>query len=83
LDQVQKDADAQLKTDVGVVNGILDEIAKTNEYIAKAELVRPFSAVDLRDQRQAKLEEFSQYINVQFEPIVPDGSANLRNFRWC
>jgi flagellar hook-associated protein 1 FlgK len=77
LEQVQKDADAQLTTDVGVVNDLLAEIAKTNEYIAKAELVRPFSAVDLRDQRQAKLEELSQYINVQFEPIVPDGLGQI------
>jgi len=77
LEQVQKDADAQLTTDVGVVNDLLAEIAKTNEYIAKAELVRPFSAVDLRDQRQAKLEELSQYINVQFQPIVPDGLGQI------
>ena len=77
LAQVQTDADSQLTTDVGVVNGLLAEIAKTNEYIAKAELVRPFSAVDLRDQRQAKLEELSQYINVQFEPIVPDGLGQI------
>jgi flagellar hook-associated protein 1 FlgK len=68
LDQVQSDADAQVQTDVGVVNGLLAEIAKTNEYIAKAELVKPFSAVDLRDQRQAKLEELAQYIDVTFTP---------------
>ncbi len=78
LEQVQTDADAQLTTDVGVVNGLLAEIAKTNEYIAKAELVKPFSAVDLRDQRQAKLEELSQYISVQFEPIVPDGLGQIK-----
>ena len=78
LEQVQTDADAQLTTDVGVVNGLLAEIAKTNEYIAKAELVKPFSAVDLRDQRQAKLEELSQNINVQFEPIVPDGLGQIK-----
>ena len=68
LAQVQTDADAQVQTDVGVVNGLLAEIAKTNEYIAKAELVKPFSAVDLRDQRQAKLEELAQYIDVTFTP---------------
>jgi flagellar hook-associated protein 1 FlgK len=68
LAQVQSDADAQVQTDVGVVNGLLAEIAKTNEYIAKAELVKPFSAVDLRDQRQAKLEELAQYIDVTFTP---------------
>jgi flagellar hook-associated protein 1 FlgK len=69
LKQVQTDTDSQLTTDVGIVNGILAEIAKTNEYIAKAELVKPYSAVDLRDQRQAKLEELSKYIDVSFGPI--------------
>ncbi len=68
LNQVQTDANNQLTTDVGIVNGILAEIAKTNEYIAKAELVKPYSAVDLRDQRQAKLEELSKYIDVSFKP---------------
>jgi flagellar hook-associated protein 1 FlgK len=77
LAQVQSDADAQLDTDIGVVNDLLAEIAKTNEYIAKAELVKPFSAVDLRDQRQAKLEELSQYIDVQFAPITPDGLGQI------
>ena len=77
LAQVQSDADAQLETDIGVVNDLLAEIAKTNEYIAKAELVKPFSAVDLRDQRQAKLEELSQYIDVQFAPITPDGLGQI------
>jgi len=77
LAQVQSDADSQIQTDIGVVNGLLAEIAKTNEYIAKAELVKPFSAVDLRDQRQAKLEELAQYIDVTFEPIVPDGLGQI------
>ena len=83
LAQVQSDADAQIQTDVGIVNGLLAEIAKTNEYIAKAELVKPFSAVDLRDQRQAKLEELAQYIDVTFAPDtlgqinVTSGTAEL------
>ena len=83
LNQVQLDVDAQSTTDVGIVNGLLAEIAKTNEYIAKAELVKPFSAVDLRDQRQAKLEELAQYIDVNFEPdtlgqiIVKSGNNEL------
>lgn len=77
LDQVQKDVDAQIQVDIGTVNQILAEIAKTNEYIAKAELTKPFSAVDLRDQRQAKLEELSQYMDVQFE-IIPDGLGQIK-----
>ena len=69
LARVQADVDEQVKVDVGVVNQLLSEIAKTNEYIARAELVKPYSAVDLRDQRQAKLEELAQYIDVQFGPV--------------
>ncbi|MBU6183317.1 MAG: flagellar hook-associated protein FlgK [Verrucomicrobia bacterium] len=77
LSRVQSDVDEQLKVDVGIVNQLLAEIAKTNEYIARAELVKPYSAVDLRDQRQAKLEELAQYIDVQFENI-PDGLGQIK-----
>lgn len=77
LEQVQKDVDEQVKVDVGIVNGILTEIAKMNQYIAKAELGKPFSAVDLRDQRQAKLEELSKFLNVQFETI-PDSNGQIK-----
>jgi flagellar hook-associated protein 1 FlgK len=76
LSQVQSDVDQQLKSDVDVVNQLLSEIAKTNEYIAKAELVKPFSAVDLRDQRQAKLEQLSKYMDIQFGPVEVDPNAN-------
>jgi flagellar hook-associated protein 1 FlgK len=77
LEQVQTDVDAQINADIGTVNQLLAEIAKTNEYIAKAELTKPFSAVDLRDQRQAKLEELSKYLDVQFETI-PDGLGQIK-----
>jgi len=77
LERVQTDVDEQIKVDVGVVNQLLAEIAKTNEYIARAELVKPYSAVDLRDQRQAKLEELAEYMDVQFENIT-DGLGQIR-----
>jgi flagellar hook-associated protein 1 len=78
LEKVQLDVDSQLQVDVETVNQILAEIAKTNDYIAKAELVKPYSAVDLRDQRQAKLEELSKYLDVQFENIPPpDGLGQI------
>jgi flagellar hook-associated protein 1 FlgK len=77
LEQVQMDVDEQLKVDVDVVNGILDEIAKMNQYIAKAELGKPYSAVDLRDQRQAKLEELSKFLDIQFETI-PDSQGQIK-----
>jgi flagellar hook-associated protein 1 len=77
LEQVQKDVDEQVQVDVETVNGLLTEIAKMNQFIAKAELGKPFSAVDLRDQRQAKLEELSKFLNVQFETI-PDSNGQIK-----
>lgn len=77
LNQVQLDVDQQIQTDLIVVNDILKEIAKINDYIAKAENVKPFSAVDLRDQRQAKLEELSKYVDVTFAPMDPDFKKSL------
>ncbi|MFM8982207.1 MAG: FlgK family flagellar hook-associated protein, partial [Spartobacteria bacterium] len=74
---VQSDVDSQIQVDVGVVNQLLKEIAENNDAIAKAELVKPFSAVDLRDQRQAKLEELSKYIDVNFENITPNGLGQI------
>ncbi len=77
LNQVQTDVDQQVQTDLIVVNDILNEIAEINDYIAKAENVKPFSAVDLRDQRQAKLEELSKYVDVTFAPMDPDFKKSL------
>jgi flagellar hook-associated protein 1 FlgK len=77
LEGVQSDVDSQIQVDVGVVNQLLKEIAENNDAIAKAELVKPFSAVDLRDQRQAKLEELSKYIDVNFENITPNGLGQI------
>lgn len=76
LNQVQSDVDQQVQTDLIVVNDLLNEIAEINDYIAKAENVKPFSAVDLRDQRQAKLEELSKYVDVTFKPYDPDPTSD-------
>lgn len=77
LNQVQSDVDQQVQTDLIVVNDLLNEIAEINDYIAKAENVKPFSAVDLRDQRQAKLEELAKYVDVTFAPMDPDFKKSL------
>ena len=46
-------------------NGLLSDIASLNTQIAKAEAGSPGSALDLRDQRQAKIESLSQDMNVK------------------
>lgn len=65
LAQVQNDLDAQVATDVGSVNNLLSTIAALNGQIGRFEVNAPGSAVDLRDQRQAKLEELAAKLPVE------------------
>jgi flagellar hook-associated protein 1 len=62
LSQSQSDLDAQVNSDVGEVNRLLGTIAELNGQIGRFEGGAPGSAVDLRDQRQAKLEELAAKI---------------------
>jgi flagellar hook-associated protein 1 FlgK len=63
LASLQSDITTQVENDVNTVNGILQDIASLNTQIQRVEISSPDGAVDLRDQRQAKLEELGQYIN--------------------
>ncbi|MEO7414177.1 MAG: flagellar hook-associated protein FlgK [Opitutaceae bacterium] len=62
LAQVQSDLDAQVQSDVGEVNRLLSAVAELNSQIGRFESGAPNSAIDLRDQRQAKLEELASKI---------------------
>lgn len=76
LGYVQSDVNAQINSDVIAVNDILKNIAALNGYIAKAEIGKPNSAVDLRDQRQTELENLSEYFDVSFANI-PNGNGQI------
>jgi len=64
LSQVQSDLDAQISNDVGDANRLLQTIADLNASIARVEIGHPGSAVDLRDQRQARVEELAAKLPV-------------------
>jgi flagellar hook-associated protein 1 FlgK len=55
----------QMDRDATRVNGLLASIADLNRQIGRVEVSRPLSAVDLRDQRQAKLEELARLIDFE------------------
>lgn len=84
LGQVQTDLDAQVTSDVSDVNRLLKTIADLNSQIGSLEISRPGSAVDLRDQRQARLEELAAKLPVetsenssgQLEVFARDASNN-------
>jgi flagellar hook-associated protein 1 FlgK len=65
LAQVQSDLDVQVNTGVGEANRLLGTIADLNTQIARFEVNFPGSAVDLRDQRQARLEELAKLVPVE------------------
>jgi flagellar hook-associated protein 1 FlgK len=58
----------QMDEDARQVNGLLSTLADLNRQIGRVEITNPGSAVDLRDQRQAKLEELAKYIDFTTVP---------------
>ncbi len=69
LAQVQSDLDVQIGNEVGDVNRLLDTLASLNGQIGRFEVNAPGSAVDLRDQRQARLEELAALLPVEIEDL--------------
>jgi len=64
LAQVQSDLNSQVTTDVAGANILLQAVADINTQITRAEVGNPGSAVDLRDQRQQKIEELATKLPV-------------------
>jgi flagellar hook-associated protein 1 len=65
LAQVQADLNAEIATDVDDVNRLLTTIADIDNQIGRFEINAPGSAVDLRDQRQAKLEQLAAKLPIE------------------
>lgn len=77
LAELQTDIDAQIDTDLTRVNELLETISGLNKQIGRFEVGKNGAALDLRDQRQAKIEELSKYIDVVVEQ-VPDSAGQIR-----
>ncbi|MEZ5277744.1 MAG: flagellar hook-associated protein FlgK [Opitutaceae bacterium] len=58
------------------VNEMLESIRSLNEQIGNIEISHPGAALDLRDQRQAKLEALSKLMDVQVASI-PDKAGQI------
>lgn len=76
IGQVQSDLDTQISDDVSGINTLLSNIAELNHQIGRVEIGRPGSAIDLRDQRQARLEELAAKIPIETRPGT-DGQVNV------
>jgi flagellar hook-associated protein 1 len=79
LAQTQNDLTTQASADVDSVNTVLKSIADLNGQISRLELNAPGSAIDLRDTRQAKLEELAGKISFETRPD-PSTSGAIQVF---
>jgi flagellar hook-associated protein 1 FlgK len=77
LAEVQSDLTYQASNDVADANRILSSIADLNAQIGRFEINAPGTAVDLRDQRQAQLEELAGKISFETQPD-PAGSGQIQ-----
>lgn len=68
LSQLQDDLTSQIDEDVADVNRLLSSIAQLNGEIGSLEINHPGAAADLRDQRQALLEELSTKMSFETRP---------------
>lgn len=65
LSQLQSDLTTQVTSDITDVNSILSTIADLNGQIGRLEINQPGSAVDLRDQRQAAVEQLAKKMSIE------------------
>lgn len=76
LAQVQSDLDTAITETVDDVNGLLASIADLNVQIGRLEINAPGSAVDLRDQRQARIEELAAKLPIETRDL-PGGQLQV------
>ena len=76
LAQAQTDINTQISDDVAEVNRLLKTIADLNGQIGRIEIGNPGGAIDLRDQRQARIEELATKIPFEVRNAT-DGQLNL------
>lgn len=77
LEAIQGDLTEQMSGDVDTVNSLLSTISDLNRQIGQYEVAEPGSALDLRDQRQAKLEELSKYVDFRTQ-AVPGSTSQIQ-----
>ena len=76
LAQVQTDINSQVQSDVDTANQLLSAIADLNKQIGRIEIGRPGSAIDLRDQRQARLEDLAAKLPIETR-VSTNGMVNV------
>lgn len=77
LTDLQGDLTNEITAGVDEANRLLKEIGDLNAEIQKFEIDRPMSALDLRDQRQSRIEALSKFMDITARPI-PGGNGQVQ-----
>jgi flagellar hook-associated protein 1 FlgK len=70
---LKDDLSSEVQTDLGDTNRLIEEIARLNVEIARAEASKAGAALTLRDQRQSRLAALSEFIQVDVSNIKGSG----------
>lgn len=76
LVQTQTDINAEIGGDITDANRLLSSIAELNSQIGRIEIGNPGAAIDLRDQRQARIEELAAILPIEVRDTT-DGQVNI------
>ncbi len=74
---LKDDLSLEAKTDLASANQLIEEIARLNVEIARAEGNRAGEALSLRDNRQARLEDLSKLVQINVSNI-PDSAGQIK-----
>lgn len=74
LEELRKETEENFKDDLTTVNGLLSSIRDLNETIRKADIAGD-NALELRDERNRKLDELSEYIHIRVDYSMEDVGA--------
>ncbi len=74
---LQSDLSTEAATNLEDANRLIEEIARLNVEIARSEGNRAGQALVLRDTRQARLEELSEYVQISTSSI-PDSGGQIK-----
>jgi flagellar hook-associated protein 1 FlgK len=82
LDSIERSLETEIKIEVNSLNNRLNELSDLNRNISRVELVSGAgSAADLRDNRQALLEEIADFAQIDVEEVAGSNGQLAINFR--
>lgn len=77
MSAIDDNINVQIDAEIGRAQQILQDIADLNNRIARFEIRTPEGAVDLRDERLAKVNDLAEIMNFEVEQI-PDSAGQIR-----